>query len=399
MVLPLLRMKCPVVDRTHQLAFSKLRGIRPGAVFANADSSAHLLAEISDPPVSIVRAGAIPSRINIPRSRIRDFVFGSSVLAERGRNRWASRIDLLGEFFEIVNDRHRWSRGHRPAVEFVEDSPHGDRRVIIVLVNHLLQLLASVGEEPGRGAHGIDEGDFLPSDDPEAVAEVVEVFRLLIVRKPDRVGSHFANERVVFVVVGMGQRPAFASAFLVPVHPVQRVGLAIQQKAFFLVDRHCAKPQRLRHLIEQFPCAAQANRRRVKIRISSSPPKAWSRDFDCCGVFTQSRLGEAFGFPHNHRTFGVLDFDLECDVLQVLTLTRKERLHFDLGLFLAHFSKGQKYPRRSEEYRRDADLARAENFHGPVNAAKDRKIPRDRCNIELPRVVHPNPHGIFPVKF
>ena len=127
-----------------------------------------------------------------------------------------------------------------------------------------------------------------------AVVELVEVFRLLVMREPNGIGPHFANERVVFVVVGLRECRAFARALLVAVHSVQRVGLAIEQKAFVLVDGHCAYPQRLRHFVEQCPSTAQANPCRVEIRIGDSLPKARSRDFHSGGVFARSGLGDAF---------------------------------------------------------------------------------------------------------
>ena len=82
--------------------------------------------------------------------------------------------------------------------DFVRHAPADDGRMIVVLLNQFLHLADGVRAAVGHVL--ADVGDFRPDNQAVAVAEVVEILVVLVVRQPQRRRADFADERHILVV-------------------------------------------------------------------------------------------------------------------------------------------------------------------------------------------------------
>ena len=90
--------------------------------------------------------------------------------------------------------------------------------MIVVLHDQLLHLAAAVLVRAGGGVHHRDERDLGPHHKARAVARVIEIRAVLVMRKAHGVRAHLADKGHVLFVLLFRQRVALAQTVLMAGH-------------------------------------------------------------------------------------------------------------------------------------------------------------------------------------
>ena len=113
--------------------------------------------------------------------------------------------------------------------------------MIVVLLNQFLHLADGVRAAVGHVL--ADVGDFRPDNQAVAVAEVVEILVVLVVRQPQRRRANFADERHILVVHLARDRVADALAILVAAHAMQVIRFVVEDEAVLFVHAEGANAE------------------------------------------------------------------------------------------------------------------------------------------------------------
>jgi len=163
--------------------------------------------------------------------------------------------------------------------------------MIEILFDQFGQLRPHVIRKCLRRAEGVDEGQLGPHDHTAAVAQIVEILRVLVMRQADGGAAEFFNQLEILVVLGGTDGPALVEPVLMAVDSVERVVPAIQEKALLGVDAEGPETERLRDRVRQSLAIAYLHGQLVEIRIAETIPqvRVGKRDFlgdvgRCTGV-------------------------------------------------------------------------------------------------------------------
>ena len=114
--------------------------------------------------------------------------------------------------------------------------------MVIILENQLFHLAYRIFPAVRHMLRNIR--DFCPYDHARAVTQVIKILVMLVMRKPDGIGTHFTNQLHVFVMMLCRNRISDALPVLMPGHAAQRVWLPVQEKSLFRVHAECAHAKR-----------------------------------------------------------------------------------------------------------------------------------------------------------
>lgn len=220
-----------------------------GAVFADGDAELGvLLVGLVEEVAEVLGHAAVPAVVAVPGDEIGDEGEAGVVAEVAGADGGAGGVFGLGEGVEFLEEGDGVG-GH---AEFVEEAPDDDGGVVLVLADHLDELLAGVLVEAVGGdvalvivAAGADEGDLGPDEEARAVAGVVHLLGLRIVRQADGVGAHVAHDFDVAQVVGLGEGGELAFPLLVAADAAELQVLAVEEEALVGVDADVAHAEGL----------------------------------------------------------------------------------------------------------------------------------------------------------
>ena len=141
-----------------------------------------------------------------------------------------------------------------------------------VLQDQLSQLGAGVFHHGVVARRHGEHGDLGPGHKAGAIAQVVDLLRVLVVGKPYRVGPQILQDGEVFLHLRRGRGAALALTVVMACHAVEAQAFPIEGEAVFGVQRYAAKAKWQAHLITNRITAQKPGRAAVAIRIRLSVP-------------------------------------------------------------------------------------------------------------------------------
>ena len=179
----------------------------------------------------------------------------------------------------------------------------------------------------------------------------MEVITLRIMGQADGSHPHVQHDLGILIVVGRARRPTLIAPILVPVHAMDRVGLAVEEKALFLADLDRAKAKRLGDRVGSVGALQQGNFRGVKIGILAPVPAVRRGDVQReKHRFRLTRFdGDGLGLGGHDHPFGIGDvgFDLHLD--RACFAVGNQGLDFDLRGGTVQRLRGQVDARRGHD--------------------------------------------------
>ena len=226
----------------------------------------------------IRRFAAIPAEILIPGNDIADHadgIFGRDVA---GRCRQSGRIFLVGQFVQFTNI---FGRIIAMRLQFVEQTPETDGRMIEVLPDEFFQLFTAIGTEAFlihkttvQIAAGTYKGDFGPSDKAVTVHQVIHIGSLRIMGQTDGVDSHFGHQCGIFFMMHLTKSVSHFISFLMAAYTLKLQMFAVQEEAFLGIHPIEPQSQRLADAVGHHSVFRQRHFGPIQERILTAVPQA-----------------------------------------------------------------------------------------------------------------------------
>ena len=115
--------------------------------------------------------------------------------------------------------------------------------MVVILTDKLGELLPDVAGKAVRydkriivGRYCIDQSHFSPDAQAKAVAQIILILVMLIVRQSDCCTAHVHHHAIVTLTLRIGHRPAVFIAVLMVVDAVKVVAASVQIEAAVIID-------------------------------------------------------------------------------------------------------------------------------------------------------------------
>ena len=313
----------------------------------------------------------IPAQIQVPADDVgdvRNLVERAAHRVARQR-REAGRVCLMNHVVEKAVVVQHVLLFLRRDGDFVRHAPADDGRMIVVLLNQLFHLADGVRAAVGHVL--ADVGDFRPDNQAVAVAEVVEILVVLVVRQPQRRRADFADERHVLVVHLARDRVADALAILVAAHAMQVIRFVVEDEAVLFVHAEGANAEGNFQPIGDAAVHRDFTARSIKVGIFHAMPAARLRHLDG-RVQPRARADDAPLAVNNRHGHVARRHPALYAHLRARAFGR--RRHADAG--------------RTEVIQREMRLVHHQQTNHAVDAAVEREVRHLRIHAVVLAVVH-----------
>ena len=215
-------------------------------VLADTDTTLRIFLVRSIRPLAYPRRiAAIPTEILIPANQIGQFVQAPTLIA--GGRRRTRRVFPVGQFVQFQNVL---TGIVARLLQFVEQSPETDRRMVEILANQFYQLLLAILPERRLVdksfvpvAPGTDKGYFRPNHQSVAVAQVIHILILRIMCQTDGIYAHFEHNIHIFLMIQGRQSISDFCTILMTANSAKLQVFPVQKEAFIRVDRVITQAQ------------------------------------------------------------------------------------------------------------------------------------------------------------
>ena len=334
-----------------------------------------------------------PAEDVVPDDQLRDEVHLSVLVARADGH--ARGILLPGHRVQLLDVRGGVVAAHALVAE---QPPHRDRGVVVVLRDHLAELLHAVGAERlgadvaavgqiGR-AH---EGQVAPDDQPAAVAFVVKLLRVRSRRGAYRVDAHLDHVVEVFADLVFGQRRAHARTVFVIKHAVQLQRPSVEREARFRVDREVTQPQRHCERVAGDVLVGHFDDDVIEVGVFHAVPQRRGLQFDRDRhrADARGRHAEARGLEEDRIAARRGDCEVHQQVAVSLPVDTDDRIH--CGPF-----RGDRFLHEADAAFGGADdrLLGDDQLDVAVEAAVDVVVARGGQYVHLRRVVDDHPDRV-----
>ena len=174
--------------------------------------------------------------------------------------------------------------------DLVGHAPADDGGVVVVLVDQLFHLADGIFPAIGQVLGNI--GDLCPDHHAVFVAQVVEILVVLVVCQTDGVYTQLPDQRHILIVHLPGDGIAQTLAVLMAGNAVERVGLAVEEEAFFRIHREAAQTYLGGHFVHRLAVLQQADNTGVQVGVFDAVPQVGSIQMER-GLFALALCNDA----------------------------------------------------------------------------------------------------------
>ena len=244
-----------------------LHGAAAAPVFRHTHGRAPRVAAGVVEELGGVCLGVLPACVFVPGNEVGAPQVARLVYAG-GKGGKPGGVEPVVEVVELAYHRQRVVVFAEPLAvaheHLVEYPPEAHRRVVHLLVDHLVQRLAGVVGHVVYVARivvaaGAAQGYLAPQHNAPLVAQVVDGFALRIVRQPHHRCPALHDELHVGFVLAAAHGAAVALEVFVAVEAVEGVWPSVEHEAALGVDAERAQPGVLRHAVYHLLPAHQLN--------------------------------------------------------------------------------------------------------------------------------------------
>ena len=244
------------------------------AVFAHADGRIRIpgMERIHPRPVHL-HGTTVPSKIQVVGQHIRNMHNGivDGAHAHRCHGCGSCGIHLVAQIIEDAVVLQHVLIGGRHHGDLIGQSPDHNGRVIVVLNDQLCHLADGVLPAIGHVRGNI--GNFRPDHQSALIAQIIENLAVLIMRQTDGVGTEFADQVDVFLVMLPFQGIADFRPVLVAAHTAQRIRLSVENEALLRINPIGTHAEARADLILELIIHKHAHSHGVEIRILPALPE------------------------------------------------------------------------------------------------------------------------------
>ena len=202
-------------------------------VLRKAEGNARIVvAELANKAGIVPHLAVIPAIIEVIADAVRDEIKLAVVLdaVEVSRRGQAGGVELLCQAVELCDlVVHLQALTHHG--DLVLDTPETDGGVVPVLQDQLSELAFCVLEHTVVGVRHGQHGDLGPDHKAFFVTQVIEILRVLVVRKAHCIGPQLLEDGHVLIQLSTGEGAAHSLAVLVLSDAVQPQMLAVEGEA------------------------------------------------------------------------------------------------------------------------------------------------------------------------
>ena len=346
--------------------------------------------EFIQPLLVVFQLAAVPAEIMVIAEHVGDMVH---IVLHRhhgnvGDGGHAGLVHLVRQGIQVPQVVQQ-ARALAADGDLVGNAPEADGGMIVVLHDQLLHLAAAVLVRAGGGVHHRDERDLGPHHKARAVARVIEIRAVLVMRKAHGVRAHLADKGHVLLVLLFRQRVALAQTVLMAGHAAQRREHAVEEKALLRVHRIGAHAQVGGHIVDGLVVNGEQCLHGVQVRVLHALPQV--------GVFNAHLRVHPFrsrthGAGHDDAR-GVADDELNALALDGVC---DERVQRDNGRAVLHRS-GHVKALSAAIVKVKAGVLHGDEVHAAVQAAVKREVRRLGIHVVALGVVHPDGQQVLAV--
>ena len=347
--------------------------------------------------VILIQLSEIPAKIQVVAAEVRD-PDERAVLFQHKRmrhDRRSGRIHLKAELLQHPVILHQFLCDRTAGGDLVGQSPAVNGRVVRGLRDELPHLVQRILDALLH--EFCDERNLRPHQNAVLVAEIIKCLRLLIMRKPQRVGANVPDDGHVLLHHRRGNRIADAKPVLMAGYSAQRIRPSIQKESFLRIDPETPDAEsgtdRIEYtvLVSCLSLTDQHRLRRVQIRIRKAFPQTNRIEMEASPgmIVPDGSTNSLTGGASSMLAIFVIrseDAQLHC-----LSVSHALRLHVNLNrsspVRQIHL-RNHVNPRRSIRNQGEVRLWHRDQIHIPVQAAIEGKIRFLRIHPVILRIIH-----------